>query len=158
MATNHHHAFVSKSKTFTIAQLTKDDINNEYFNLLSQLTVVNIDAEKSKIQCERLFDSLNENHMMFVLKIDNTIIGCGTLLIEPKFIHSFGYVGHIEDIVIDAQYRGFGLGKEMITYLTNISKEMECYKCILDCSDENVAFYEKSGFNRKGSFMTTYFE
>ena len=37
-------------------------------------------------------------------------------------------------------------------------QEMECYKCILDCSDENVAFYEKSGFNRKGSFMTTYFE
>ena len=165
MTNNHIHSFLSKSKMFTITHLLKDDINNDYFNLLSQLTVVNIDVQKSKIQCEQLFDLLNENHMMFVLKCDDTIVGCGdtivgcgTLLIEHKFIHNFGHVAHIEDIVIDTKYRGFGLGKEMINYLTNISKQRNCYKCVLDCSDENVAFYEKCGYNRKGSFMTTYFE
>ena len=158
MTSHRVHSFLSKSKMFSIAHIQKEDINDEYFNLLSQLTVVNIDAEKSEIQCEQVFDLLNKNHMMFALKCDGAIVGCGTLFIEPKFIHNFGFVGHIEDIVIDTQYRGFGLGKEMIHYLTNISKLMKCYKCILDCSDDNTEFYEKCGYDRKGSFMAIYLD
>ena len=156
--TKHTHTFLVKSKHFTITHLQKDDINDNYFTLLSQLTVVNIDIQKSKIQCDQLFDLLDKNHMMFVMKCDDIIVGCGTLLIEQKFIHNLGRVAHIEDIVIDKKYRGFGLGKEMIHYLTSIGKERNCYKCILDCSDDNVTFYEKCGYSKKGGFMATYFE
>jgi glucosamine-phosphate N-acetyltransferase len=33
------------------------------------------------------------------------IVGAGTLFIERKFVHNNGLVGHVEDIVTDAQYR-----------------------------------------------------
>ena len=64
--------------------------------------------------------------------------------------------GHIEDIVVDKSYRGFGLGKQMIYYLTNYANNHECYKCI-DCSDEYMKFYEKCGYNQKGVQMSSYF-
>ena len=32
-----------------------------------------------------------------------TIVGTGSLIVEPKFIHETGLVGHVEDIVIEVQ-------------------------------------------------------
>lgn len=40
------------------------------------------------------------------------IIGAGTLLMEPKFIHGCGQTGHIEDIVVHEAARGLGLGRK----------------------------------------------
>jgi len=86
----------------------------------------------------------------------NTIVATGTILIECKLIRDYGKVGHIEDIVVDDKFRGYGLGKEMIRILTDYSMKNGCYKTILDCSDENVGFYEKCGYERKGAQMSLY--
>ena len=36
-----------------------------------------------------------------MVDLEGKVIGCATLLIEPKFIHECSNVGHIEDVVID---------------------------------------------------------
>ena len=46
---------------------------------------------------------------------------------------------------------------KIIKYLTNVSNILTCYKCILDCSEENVGFYEKCKYSNKGNFMAIYF-
>ena len=38
------------------------------------------------------------------------IVATGTLLVELKFHRGCGSVGHIEDVVVDAAYRGSKLG------------------------------------------------
>ena len=53
---------------------------------------------------------------------------------------------HIEDVVVDNMYRGNRTGKLLIEELIKIAKHYKCYKVILDCSKENVPFYEKCGF------------
>ena len=73
--------------------------------------------------------------MIIIIEFENKIIGSGTILIENKLIRSYGRGGHIEDIVIN-EYRNYGLGKELLNTLIDISKENKCYKCILDCKDE----------------------
>ena len=74
---------------------------------------------------------------------DKQVIGSGTLLIEQKIIHNYGKVGHIEDIVIDNNMRGQGLGKKIINYLISKAKIYNCYKIILGCDDSKVDFYKK---------------
>ena len=86
------------------------------------------------------------------------IIGTITLLIEPKLIRNFGKVGHIEDVIIDAEYRGQGLGRVMIAHMIEASRNNRCYKCILNCSTGNEAFYQKCGFETKGLEMSMYFD
>ena len=142
---------------FSIRRVDDSDITNDYIKLLGQLTEIN------GLDKTRTFDflrSLGKNHAVFVVEdYDmNKLVASGTILIEDKLIHDNGKVGHIEDIVVDKDYRGYGLGKKMIDYLSNYAKTEGCYKCILDCSDDNVQFYEKCGFARKGSFMATYFK
>ncbi len=81
------------------------------------------------------------------------IIGCITILIEPKIIHNGSYVGHIEDVVVNKTHRGLGIGKMLINYGLKVAKENGCYKVILDCDESNVEFYKKSGFKQKGVCM-----
>ena len=64
---------------------------------------------------------------------------------------------YLSYIYIVPQIRGYGLGKKMIEHLSDESKKIGCYKTILDCSDENVGFYEKCGYKRKGAQMAKYF-
>ncbi len=88
-----------------------------------------------------------------VIIVDNLIVGTITLLIEPKIIHGGSKVGHIEDVVVDKDYRGLGLGTVLINHAVDVAKKMGCYKVILDCSNDMVKFYQKNGFEPKGVCM-----
>ncbi|KAI8803471.1 acyl-CoA N-acyltransferase [Cladochytrium replicatum] len=100
------------------------------------------------------------NHEYFIIVIEDTkkskIAGAGTILVERKFVHNNGLVGHIEDIVTHKDYRGLNLGKLVIETLKYIGKMTGCYKIILDCSDKNIPFYEKCGFKQKEYEMVLY--
>jgi len=135
-----------------------DDFYRGFIDLLSQLTTTgNISFEEFK----RNFEQTQKHNNIYIIVIYDekydTIIGTGTLVIEPKFIHKCSYVGHIEDLVIDKKYRGQNLGKKMIDYLVNIAKNNSCYKTILNCSDNNVKFYENCGFKKTNNQMALYF-
>ena len=83
----------------------------------------------------------------------------GTLFIEYKIIHSFGKVGHIEDIVISKNFRGKGYGKFLIKKLMKIAKDdFKVYKVILNSSDKNIPFYENCGLTKKENQMVKYFK
>ena len=150
--------FQVKEEQFIIRNIDETDIHRSYYELLGQLTQVDpkmMDREKTL----EFLDSLDQHHCIFVVEQESTkeIVASGTLFIEKKLIRNYGKVGHIEDIVVHEKMRGYGLGKKIIEHLSEESKKMGCYKTILDCSDENVGFYEKCGYKRKGAQMAKYF-
>ena len=106
-----------------------------------------------------IINNLDDNHNIFVYVLDNKIVGMITLLHEQKLIHNMGRVGHIEDVVVSSSCRGHGLGKMLVNRCIEYAKKQGCYKCILDCSEENVPFYKKcnSGFEVKGVQMALYY-
>jgi glucosamine-phosphate N-acetyltransferase len=93
----------------------------------------------------------NPEHHIIVAEINGKIIGTTTLLIEPKFIHQGGLVGHIEDVVVDKNFQGKKIGEKIIKYVLEFSKNYGCYKTILDCSDNVKPFYEKLGFKHNSN-------
>ncbi|KAF9570387.1 Glucosamine-phosphate N-acetyltransferase-like protein [Mortierella alpina] len=84
------------------------------------------------------------------------IVAAGTVMVERKFIRQLGLVGHIEDIAVSADQQGKKLGLRIIETLKAIGQQQGCYKIILDCSEKNVPFYEKCGFERRGVEMGWY--
>ena len=84
------------------------------------------------------------------------VVGTGCVVVEKKFIHNLGSVGHIEDIVVRKDQQGKKLGLRIIEALDHISKEVGCYKTILDCSEANEGFYVKCGYKRAGLEMAHY--
>lgn len=154
---------LSNKLRFNIRRLEKKDYFNGYFELLEQLTTVNKKDIDYNSFC-RIFDSMYgpasdvNTHIYVIEDINGKIVALGTILIEQKFIHTMGKVGHIEDIVVDKQYRGQKLGKMIIDYLITVGHKYKCYKIILDCKPKNVKFYEKCGFIKKGVEMAMYID
>jgi len=150
--------FHIKNTSFSLRALRLQDLGDSYFTLLGQLSVMDIEKMDAD-QSAKLFRRFGDHHQIHVLeeKESGLIVGTGTLFIEDKFLRNYGKVGHIEDIVVHSDYRGYGLGKIMIEHLTKQAKMAGCYKCILDCSDDNVGFYEKCGYVKKGAQMGAYF-
>lgn len=115
-----------------------------YYNLISQLSNI----EFFSIQkFNDYIDSLNNNHHIYLLYVDNCIFGCGSIVFEQKITYNFKYVAHIEDIVIDSKYRGLGYGNTLLDLLIDKCKDKDCYKIILNCKEELIEFYQKCGFN-----------
>ena len=144
------------NELYHIDRIDKTDYHRGYLQLLEELTVV----ESEKISYKDFCDNLpNINSRIFVIRnlSADKIVATGSIFIENKIIHRFGKVGHIEDIVVDPQYRKMGFGKKIVQHLVNIAKENGCYKVILDCENKYEGFYNKCGFKCKGIEMVKYF-
>lgn len=138
--------------TLVLRPLQKGDYSKDFLKVLSGLTVV---GDISKKDFEKKFDQIskNPNHITYVGEKDGKIACTASLIIEEKFTHNLSRVGHIEDVVVDADKRGDGYGKQIINKLIDIAREKNCYKVILDCNDKNVKFYESVGFKRAENQM-----
>ena len=101
---------------------------------------------------------LNENHIILVLENNKHIIGVGTLFIEKKLTYGGCNMGHIENILIDEDYRGNGHGKILVNKLLEYAKNATCYRVDLNCNEELEDFYKKNNFNKKHICMNIYFK
>jgi glucosamine-phosphate N-acetyltransferase len=128
-----------------IRELKKEDLWNGFLTTLDSLRKAS-DIDRNK--ADEIFEKINSNpdHIVAVAELDGKIVGSTTLLIEPKFIHKGGVVGHIEDVVIDKKFQGQKIGEKIMKYLLEFAKNRGCYKTILDCTDDVKPFYEKLGF------------
>ena len=128
-----------------IRELQKKDLQNGFLTTLDSLKQTsNIDKNKA----EEVFEKINSNpnHIIVIAELDGKIVGTATMLIEPKFIHDGGLVGHIEDVVVGEKYQGQKIGNEIVEFLLEFAKNRGCYKTILNCTDDVKGFYEKIGF------------
>ncbi|HIH46327.1 MAG TPA: GNAT family N-acetyltransferase, partial [Candidatus Nitrosotenuis sp.] len=111
----------------------------------------NMDRKRAFSILEKI--SQNPNHVIFVAVYNDKVVGATTLLIEQKFIHDGGKVGHIEDVAISKEFQSIGIGVMIIKEVLEYAKNQGCYKTILDCDEQVKPFYEKIGFSRHSNGM-----
>ena len=133
-----------------IKKKNKEEVKNRLIYLYNQL------SEVSSVSDE-IFDTFIENDNTFLYLVNNIIVGCITFVYEIKMIHNGGKVLHIEDLVVDKEYRNKGIGNKLIDLAKIIAKGSNCYKIILDCNTDVKLFYMKNGFESKNIQMSLYF-
>ena len=128
-----------------IRELQKKDLQNGFLTTLDSLKQT---SNMDKNRAEEVFETINSNpnHIIVIAELDGKVVGTTTLLIEPKFIHDGGLVGHIEDVVVEKKFQGQKIGNEIVKFLLEVAKNRGCYKTILNCTDDVKEFYEKNGF------------
>ena len=135
-----------------IREINEDDLDNGFLESLDFLRKASdLDKNKAKEILEKI--KQNSNQIIQVAIDDKKIVGCITLLIEQKFIHDGGLVGHIEDVVVRKDYEGKGIGMKLVTSMLEYAKRKNCYKTILDCKDDVKQFYERIGFKHESDGM-----
>lgn len=133
---------------FEVRRLRESDFANGFFETLSNLSEVGRIGQDVK-RATRILNEIDKSKMsnIFVaVDKDGKVLGSITLLLEQKYIHDGGKVGHIEDVVTRKEYAGRGIGLALVDKCINLAKEEKCYKIILDCSPANIPFYKKAGF------------
>ena len=136
----------------TIRRLRNKDLFNGFLESLDSL------RKSSHLKPKRartIFQRITENphETIYVAVKDSKVIGAASIIIEQKFIHDGGKVGHIEDVVVAKEFQGKGVGQKIVIALLEFAQRQGCYKTILDCTDELIPFYEKIGFKRYSSAM-----
>lgn len=145
---------------YIVRALRPSDYAAGHLDVLRVLTTVgDISEEAWKGQYEWM---TRQDGTYYILVIEDSnigkVVGTGALIVERKFIHSLGKVGHIEDIAVSKDQQGKKLGLRIIQALDYIAAKVGCYKSILDCSEANEGFYVKCGFRRAGLEMAHYYE
>jgi len=106
----------------------------------------------TKYTKEELFNKLSEdNFYVYVGEISKKVVAYAMCIIElPKFTHTMKKVKtmYIDDIEVNPEYRGQGLGRELFEYLKEEAKRLNCYNITLnewEGNDGARKFYEKLG-------------
>jgi glucosamine-phosphate N-acetyltransferase len=132
-------------KELTIRLMDATDLDRGFLDALRALKPIELTPEKA-IEIYR--DRLKSRVRTYVAIIDSDIAGTASLFIEPKFIHSGGVVGHIEDVAVRPEFQKHGVGRALVEHLLEVCREFHCYKVILDCAEAVIPFYERLGFHR----------
>jgi len=138
--------------TVKIRELQEKDLFNGFLESLDFLRKASdLDPKKAKI----IFKKIKSipDHIIYVAVQDGKVIGSATIFVEPKFIHGGGKVGHIEDVVVNRENQGEGIGQKLINALISYAEKKGCYKTILDCTEEVMPFYKKLGFKHNSNAM-----
>ena len=135
-----------------IRKISESDLENGFLESLDNLKhASDLEQTTAKNILNKILN--DENHIIHVAEYDGKIVGSTTLLIEQKFIHQGGFVGHIEDVVVKKEFEKLGIGMKLVNSLLQVAEERKCYKTILNCEDSLKSFYERIGFKHKSNDM-----
>ncbi len=144
-AANTRRIMTNEMPPLTIRLMEAADLGRGFLTALSALKPADLTDEQALEVFHRRTDSRVNT---YVALIDDRVAGTASLLIEPKFIHHGGVVGHVEDVAVRADHQHHGVGAALIQHLLDVCRRAGCYKVILDCEDDVAPFYEKLGFHR----------
>lgn len=134
----------------TVRLLESRDFDNGFLETLRSLAPVELTPLAALVlHYERQAAGIRT----WVVEADGEVVATGSLLVEKKFIHSGGVVGHIEDVAVRRDRTGQGLGSFVVEHLTAEAAKAGCYKAILNCLDHLIPFYERLGYRRHDSGM-----
>lgn len=126
-----------------IRKLEKQDFK-EYISLIGSFRPIGLTITKE--QFEEIYDNIFKNSIIYVMILDDKIIGSAKLIIEQKFIHKLAKYGHIEDVIIKNEHRRNKYGTKIVNYIVEQCKKENFFKITLTCKEELIPFYEKNNF------------
>jgi ribosomal protein S18 acetylase RimI-like enzyme len=109
----------------------------------------------SLAEAEQVFDRMARypDYRIYIAIRDDRIVGTFALLIMDNLGHQGAPSGVIEDVAVDPQCQGQGIGKAMVRHALRVCGEKGCYKVALSSNfkrERAHAFYESLGFARHG--------
>ena len=119
-----------------IRELAKSDYN--------QVIELWTKSLSNKFDNEINTDHVSDPSSITLVSVDNnTITGVASLYIIKKLTRTLGL---IEDVAVNENYRGKGIGKKLVEKLIGIAVDKKCDKTVLNSSEQNSDFYKKIGF------------
>ena len=130
----------------TIRELEFADFDNGLFDCLSALSPSPALQEFDRtLACSWRRDA--GVRTLVAVTSAGRVIGTASYFWETKFTRNLCLVGHVEDVSVDHGQQGKGVGLALVgEAIRRLRGLPRCRKVILSCSQANVPFYAKLGF------------
>lgn len=96
---------------------------------------------------------LPNSRVVLVAERDGKLLGTCTVNLIEHLAHNFARSGVVEDVVVDADARGLGIGRALLAKAIERARAWGCYKLALSSSQSREAahrFYQQLGFKPHG--------
>lgn len=113
---------------------------------------MNIENTKQPEKLEILEISGSSTFIKFEIKTGERVVGRAFLYLIKNDLHPKPY-GLLEDVFVEEEFRGQGIGKKLVEMVIEKAKELGCYKLIATSrfERENVhRLYQNLGFEKHG--------
>ncbi len=90
--------------------------------------------------------------LVFIILIEGVVTGTASLHLGHYSTWHDNWYGHIEDVIIDPEYRGRGLAEHIVNHAISAAKEQNLSRLELNALYKNNAarrLYEKLGFTNQ---------
>lgn len=88
------------------------------------------------------------DYFLWVAELDGTIVGTAMMHLQHKLSYHCGTAAHLEDVVVDRDCRGQGVGEQLVRHAIDTANAKRCYKLMLTCYPKTTAYYERFGFQQ----------
>jgi len=136
------------ARAYEIRELRAADLGNGFVETLENLSETGGLTPATARKILRKMRRAGPYHVLVAVGADGQVVGATTLLVEQKFIHGGGLVGHVEDVVVRKGWEGRGIGGSVVMAAVQMADEFGCYKVILDCKEGLESFYSRLGFRK----------
>ena len=93
------------------------------------------------------------DYKLYVAADGDEIVGSLALLIMDNLGHRGAPSGVVEDVVVEPERRGEGIGRQMMAFALDRARDRRCYKLALSSNlsrERAHRFYESLGFEKHG--------
>ncbi|MGE0321840.1 MAG: GNAT family N-acetyltransferase [Polyangiaceae bacterium] len=106
-------------------------------------------------EAERVFARMLSypDYSVYIACVGAEVVGTFALLIMDNLAYMAAPSAVIEDVAVDPERHGEGIGQAMMRFALDVCREKGCYKAILSSNVKRTrahAFYEQLGFERDG--------
>src|SRR5437763_13033970 len=107
-----------------IRALQTGDFTQGFIETLQSLAPVDLTLEEAHALWQQR--SASGIHTV-VAEIDGKIVGTASLIVEKKFIHRGGQVGHVEDVAVHSDHARKGIGSALVEHLMGLACSFRSY-------------------------------
>ena len=92
-------------------------------------------------------------YRLYVATMGDAVVGTFALLIMDNLAHGGAASGIVEDVAVDPQAQGKGIGAAMMNHAREVCRDKGCYKLVLSSNQTRQSahdFYAAIGFEKHG--------
>lgn len=94
--------------------------------------------------------SNDKTNFLFVGKINGKVVTTAFVVLCLDVMYSIQPFAVVENIVVDSEYRNYGIGSQLMKFIKDFCKSNKCTKIMLLSSSHRAkahTFFEKNGYN-----------
>ena len=98
---------------------------------------------------------------LLVVEVNGEVAGTVTLVVAPNLTHFARPWAQVENMVVDEELRGQGIGRRLLDRCVELATEAGCYKLQLQSAEHRLdahRFYESFGFQPSSVGFRLYLE